>query len=169
MRALLLGVLGTAAVAASVATAVNPWAAPPPLVYETVSGYPMRVYYRNVGEGHVTVIAAAGVPALSIDAPLRQEQIDSYLAEIRRQMKPSVTPSIVKAGDYVRFDVDDPDELAWLPGKTEHTTYFYVFAAVEMPRDSLVIGKWISELCLVAKTGEAFQRCPTHNSMTAGS
>jgi hypothetical protein len=100
---------------------------------------------------------------------LPQERIDGYLANVVRQVKPSVVSSMVKAGDYMRFEIADPDGLAYAPTKTEKTTWFYLFAAVEMPRSALVNDRWISELCLVAKTGEPFQRCPTHNSVYAGS
>ncbi len=166
MRALILGLVGTAAVAAvGVAAAVSS-GSPPPLAYESVSGYPMRVYYRNLGQGPERLSAVGGLPALSKDEPLSASEIDTHMATVRKTLKTS--PTLVRAGDFVWFPVDDPDGLAWEPEKMpDRTTYFYVFAEIEMPRSSLLGGKWVSELCLVSKTHEAFQRCPTHNDTYA--
>src|ERR1700726_3396220 len=90
-----LGAVAGVGILATVAMA--PWASPPPLVYESVSGYPMRLYYRNVGESHVKMNAVAGLPALTVDAPLPPEKIDSYFISLKGQMKPA--NSIVRAGD----------------------------------------------------------------------
>lgn len=144
-----------------------PWASPPLLLYETVSGYPMRVYYRNRGTAPAAVRAVNALPALSIDKPLSDEQIDKYLAEAKAQIKRA--PTIVAPGDFMWFIADDPDELAWMPAKTEHTTWLYVFGVVEMPRSSIVNTKWVSELCLVSKTKEPFRPCDRHNDVYAGS
>lgn len=166
MRYALYAGAGAIAIAGALALVMAPNRAAPPLVYETVSGYPMRVYYRNVGESQVEVNAAGGIPALSTDGPLPQERIDSYFDQVKKEIKP--TFSAVRPGDFVRFMVEDPEELAWIPGKTEGMTYFYVFAAMELTRSGSRGKSWISELCLVAKTGEAFQRCSTHNEVYAG-
>ena len=160
----ILAGLGIAAAAAVVAAA--PWASLPPLTYETVTGFPMQVHYRDVGGSLVTVNGVGAVPALSLDRPLSSEQIDARFAEIRGRMQPM--PGMIGPGGLLRFVVDDPDGLAWQPAKTKHTSYFYVFAVVEMPRSALIWDRWISELCLVAKTGEAFKRCETHNGVHAG-
>jgi hypothetical protein len=139
-----------------------PWSFRPPLVYDTLSGWPMVVYFRNVGDAPVQVVAAGGLPVLS-DEPLPQEKIAGYLASVKRQR----ADSLVRAGEYVKFVVDDPDGLAWLPAKTDHTTYLYVFAIVEMPRAALISNRWVRELCLVSKTYEAFKPCETHNDAYA--
>ncbi len=142
------------------------WPSPPLLLYETVSGWPMRVHYRNRGSEPVYVKAVGAMPALSVDEPLPQATIDQYLATVKAEAKRS--PTIVAPGDFMWFVADDPDGLAWEPAKTEHTTWLYVFAVVEMPRTALVNRKWISELCLVSKTKEPFKPCDTHNEVYAG-
>jgi hypothetical protein len=171
MRKLVLaGVAGTLLVGAGALLAA-PWTTPPPLVYETVMGYPMRVYYRNVGNEPVRTLAVGGLPLLS-DAPLPEEKVDGYFAEIRQHLQPST--SMVRGGDFVRFEVNDPEELAWKPEKMwladQKVTYFYVLAIVEMPRFGYAVhDKWVSELCLVSKTHEPFTRCEAHNAVYSGS
>jgi len=166
-RLKILGAIAAAGVIAGI-VAVAPWASPPPVTYETVSGWPMRVYYRNMGQGPERLSAVGGVPALSLDEPLSDEKIEDYFAAVRKDLKPS--PTLVKSGDFVWFEVDDPDRLAWVESKTpDRTVWFYVFAVVEMPRSSITGSKWVSELCLVAKTGEAFKKCAVHNDVYAAS
>lgn len=142
-----------------------PWSPPPSLYYEAVSGYPMKVYFRNIGDPIVEVVAAGGFPVL-VDEPLPKEKIDAYFAEVRKNVSPG--KSMVRSGEFVRFVVDDPDELVWKPAKIEHTTWFYLFAIIETPRSALVNKRWVNELCLVSKTNEPFTRCPTHNEFYAG-
>ncbi len=154
------------ALAGAALVAWAPWAAAPPLEYETVSGYPMQLYFRNVGNSPVEVIAAGGLPALS-DEPLSQEKLDAYLATVRARVQRA--RSLVRGGEYVKFVVDDPEGLAWVPGKTEHTTYLYLFAVIELPRPAPFNARWVRELCLVSKTHEPFTRCETHNEIYAGS
>lgn len=157
--------LGAAACAALGIAAWAPWSPPPPLYYEAVTGYPMKIYFRNLGDSIIEVVAAGGVPALS-DLPLPQERIDAYFAEVRNHVSPG--KSAVKGGEFVRFVIDDPEELAWKPGKDlEKTTYFYLFAVIETPRAAPVNNRWIREVCLVSKTAEPFTPCPTHNEMYA--
>lgn len=151
-----------AIVAAAAILWIAPWAPTPPLVYETVSGFPMRVYYRNVGTAEAEVSAVNGIPILSVDEPLPAGQIARYFDMLKGHMKP--TRSVVRAGDFVRFVVDDPDRLAYEPAKTERTTYFYVMAILESPRSAPIRDKWVSKLCLVAKTAEAFKPCPGYDA-----
>jgi hypothetical protein len=143
-----------------------PWSSPSPIVYETVSGWPMWVYYRNLGSAPARLTDVGGMPALGVDAPLSDGEIEAHFAVLREHLK--VAPTLVAAGDFVRFKVDDPGELAWKPGKTDGTTWFYVFAITKAPRAALVLDRWVGELCLVAQTGEKFSRCPTHNRTYAG-
>lgn len=166
LPALVAGAIALAGLAACFAMA--PWASPPPLTYETVSGWPMRVYYRNHGQGPERLSAVGGLPAVSLDEPLPQEAIDSYFAAVRSQLKKS--PTLVKSGDFAWFEIDDPDRLAWVESQTpDRKTWFYVFAIVEMPRSSVLNDRWVSELCLVAETGQQFKRCDAHNDIRAGS
>lgn len=160
-----LGVTASAGLLAGIVVQA-PWSPSPQLYYEAVSGYPMKVYFRNIGEPIVEVVAAGGFPVL-VDAPLSKERIDAYLAVVRSNVKPG--KSMVKSGEFVRFEVDDPDGLVWQPAKVEHTTWFYLFAIIETPRAALMNKRWVNELCLVSKTNEPFTRCPTHNEFIAGS
>jgi hypothetical protein len=161
----LLAGLGAALIAGAIVVAA-PWASAPPISYETVSGWPMRIYYRNLGQGPEHLSAVGGLPALSVDEPLSTAEIDAYFVKVMDKLQPS--PTLVKAGDFARFEIDDPDGLAWASGKMpERTSYFYVFAAIEMPRAAIFDKKWVSELCLVAKTHEPFRRCATHNNVYA--
>ena len=171
MRILVPVSVAGALIAGAGALLTAPWTAPPPLVYETVSGFPMRVYYRNVGDSPVGVTAVGGLPLLSSE-PLSPEKIEGYFVTLRKTLQPS--QSLVKGGDFVRFTVNDPEGLAWEPEKVwlkdNKTTYFYVLAVVEMPRFGYAINdKWVSELCLVSKTHEAFTRCDTHNTVNSAS
>ena len=151
--------------AAAVLMFMEPWVPSSSLVYETVSGWPMRVYYRNVGTAPERAVAVSGMPSLSVDRPLSQGEIDARFGELMTAMTPADTT--VKGGDYVRFEVNDPDGLAWQPGKMEKTSWFYLFVVVESARHSLLRDKWISELCLVSKTREPFAKCDTHNRVYA--
>ncbi len=89
------------------------------------------------------------------------------MATVRKTLKTSST--LVRAGDFVWFPVYDPDGLAWEPEKMpDRTTYFYVFAEIEMCREArFSAASGSASLCLVSKTHEAFQRCPTHNDTYA--
>ncbi len=166
-RRLFLAFGGLVLIGAVVLAVIAPWAPPPLLVYENVSGWPMRVYYRNLGEGPGRLAAVGGVPALSYERPLSAQEIDVHLAAIKASLKPA--PTLVKAGDFVWFEVDDPAALALEQPKAARTSWLYVFVVVEMPRAALINQKWISELCLVAKKGEAFHKCDTHNNVYAAS
>jgi hypothetical protein len=166
-RLKILGVIA-AAVVIGVVVAMAPWTSPPPITYETVSGWPMRVVYRNLGNGPERLSAVGGLPAFSFDEPLSGAQIEDYFATLRHELKPS--PTLVKSGDVAWFEITDPGGLAYIESQVPgRTTYFYVFAIVEMPRGSIFSTKWVSELCLVAKTKEAFKKCPVHNEVYAGS
>ena len=143
-----------------------PWASPPQLVYETVAGYPMLVYYHNTGSP-VRVAAFGGVPAVSVGEPLPPEKIDAYIVEAKKRVQPA--PDLIRTGDRARFLLDDPERLAWVQGTEESPTYFYIFAILEAPRPSIISDRWVHELCIVAKTGERFKRCPSHNGVYAGS
>ena len=164
-KLILAGIAGTLLLGAGLALWA-PWAAPPQLVYETVAGYPMLVYYHNVGSSPAKTTGFAGVPAVSVDAPLSAEKIDTYFAEARKRVAPAV--DLVMPGERTRFVLDDPDGLAWVSAKEVRPSYFYLFAVLESPRSSIFDNRWISELCLVAKTGERFKRCDSHNSVYAG-
>ena len=126
----------------------------------------MRTYYRNLGDSSAALTDIGGLPALSVDEPLAPDRIDAYFAEVHKELKHA--PTLVRPGDFVRFVVDDPDELAYAGGKTDHTTYLYLFIVVKAPRAALINDRWVSELCLVAKTAEPFKRCATHNTVYAG-
>ncbi len=144
-----------------------PWSSPP-VVYETVSGWPMRVYYRNVGNGPERLSAVGGLPAYSVDEPLPPKQIDAYFVKIKKKL--SLASTLIRSGDVAWFEIDDPDRLAWESDKiAPRPSWFYVFAIVELPRGSLVNRKWVSELCLVAKTHEEFKKCPQHNGVYSDS
>ena len=157
---------GAVLVAVAGLVAIAPWTSPPSLSYETVSGYPMRVYYRNIGQVPERVSAVAGMPFLAYDRPLPADRIDGFFAELKGRMQAS--PTAVRPGDYVRWEIADPEGLALKPAKTERATWFYVFAMVESPRAALVKDRWIGELCLVARTREAFKPCGSHNAMYPG-
>lgn len=141
-----------------------PWASPPELAYETVAGYPMKVYYHNTG-APVKVQAFGGVP-VSVNEPLSAEQIAAYAVEARKRAVPA--PDLIRTGDRARFVVDDPDKLAWVQGTDENPVYFYIFAVLESPRASIISSRWVHELCIVAKTGEPFKPCPSHNGIYPG-
>lgn len=145
-----------------------PWTSPPQLVYDTVAGYPMLVYYHNIGGEPAETSGFGGVPAVSVGAPLPVEKLDAFFAEAKKRVVPA--PDLVKPGERVRFVLDDPNGLAWVAAKEEKPTYFYVIAVLESPRSSFAVGRrWVNELCLVAKTGERFKRCSTHNGVYADS
>ena len=137
-----------------------PWASPPDLAYETVAGYPMKIYFHNTGPA-VKVSAFGGVPAISIGEPLSAEKIEAYAAEARKRVQPA--PDLIRTGDRARFVLEDPERLAWVQGTDDNPAYFYIFAVLESPRSSLVSSRWLHELCIVAKTGEPFRPCLTHN------
>ena len=139
----------------------------PELVYDTVAGYPMLVYYHNTG-APAQVTGFGGVPAVSLGEPLPPDKIDALAAEARKHVQPAA--DLVKTGDRTRFMLDDPDGLAWVQGTEDHPAYFYIIAIVESPRSSIALErKWVNEICLVAKTGERFKRCPTHNRVYSDS
>ena len=158
-------VAGAAALIAGVALWA-PWTTPPDLAYETVAGYPMKVYYHNTGPA-VKVTAFGGVPVVSMGEPLPPEKIEAYAAEARKRVKPA--PDLIRTGDRARFVLDDPDRLAWVQGTDDNPAYFYIFAVLESPRASLINSRWVHELCIVAKTGEPFKPCPSHNGTYADS
>ena len=142
-----------------------PWTSPPELGYDTVAGYPMLVYYHNIGGSAARVSGFGGVPAISVNKPLSAQEIDTYFLEARKRVVSA--QDLIRPGERARFILDDPDGLAWVSGKEERPTYFYIFAVLESPRSSLVDNRWVNELCLVAKTGERFMRCETHNTVYA--
>jgi hypothetical protein len=159
-----LAALGAAVVVAGVVLWA-PWASPPELAYETVAGYPMKVYYHNTG-APVKVEAFGGMPALSVGEPLSADRIAAYAAEARKRVQPA--PDLIRTGDRARFVLDDPDRLAWQQGTEENPNYFYIFAVLESPRASIISSRWVHELCIVAKTGEPFKPCPSHNGISPG-
>ncbi len=139
-----------------------PWAEPPELTYETVAGYPMRVYYHNIG-APAKVTAFGGVPAVSVGEPLPPDRIAEYAAEARKRVQPA--PDLIRTGDRIRFVLDDPERLAWVKGTEDNPVYFYILAVLETPRNALINTRWVHELCLVAKTGEPFKKCGSHNDV----
>jgi hypothetical protein len=161
----LAAMAGILAVGAGVALWA-PWASPPELVYDTVAGYPMLVYYHNIGGAAARVSGFGGVPAISVNKPLSAQEIDAHFVEARKRVVSA--PDLIRPGERARFILEDPDGLAWVSAKEERPTYFYIFAVLESPRSSLVDNRWINELCLVAKTGERFMRCEGHNEVYAG-
>ncbi len=161
MKRLNIAAAAAAAVVAGIGVTLwAPWASAPDMVYDTVAGYPMMVYYHNLGPS-VRVSGFGGVPAISVNRPLSEEESATYMAEARKRVQ--AAPDLVRSGERVRFMLEDPDGLAWAATKEERTTYFYLFAVLEYPRASIAGGKWVNELCLVAKTGDRFKRCETHN------
>ncbi len=159
-----LAMIPAATLAAGVALWA-PWASPPELTYDTVAGYPMKIYYHNTGSP-AKVTAFGGVPAVSVGEPLSQEKIEAYAAEARKRVQPA--PDLIRTGDRVRFVLDDPERLAWVQGTEESPVYFYILAILESPRSALINTRWVHELCLVAKTGEPFRKCPVHNGVYPG-
>src|SRR6266566_2403163 len=99
MRGRLWAIGAIAAAGAIAAVALAPWTGPPPLTYESVSGWPMRVYYRNHGNGPERMIAVGGVPALGVDEPLTAQQIDEHFALVKANLK--TVHATVKSGDFV--------------------------------------------------------------------
>ncbi len=162
-----IAAIAGAAVLALGAAVWEPWASPPALSYETIAGYPMLVYYHNTG-APAQITGFGGVPAVSLGEPLPPEKIDALAAEARKNVQPAA--DLVKTGDRTRFLLDDPDGLAWVQGTEDHPAYFYIIAILESPRGSIAIErKWVNEICLVAKRGERFKRCPTHNRVYSDS
>ncbi len=145
----------------------EPWASPPALSYETVAGYPMLVYYHNIG-APARVSGFGGMPAVSVGEPLPPDKIEALAAEAKKRVQPA--PDLIKTGEKARFMLDDPDGLAWVQGTDEKPAYFYIIAILESPRSSIALQRrWVNETCLVAKTGERFKRCPTHNRVYSDS
>jgi len=152
-------IAGAGLIALALAGIATPWEAPPRIAYETVTGYPMQLYYRNVGMSPADVSGFQGMVSLTTEEPMAEADVRQMFAALARSTRP--LDAAVKAGEYLKLELDDPERLAWEPAKTDRPTYFYIMAVLKSPR--LVVGEWVNELCLVAKTGEPFRRCPQHN------